>query len=101
MAPTGAPAGSPCLPTVGESGLPGFEAVAWFGLLAPAGTPPAVLQRLEAETQKALAGSVMKERLMAMGTTLAVPTAAAFTRLIQDETRKWAPKTSTPVAQHP
>ena len=94
-------AAAPELPTLSESGLPGFEAVSWFGLLAPAGTPPAVLQRLETEAQKALASPVMKERLMAMGTNPGVPTAAAFTRLIQDETRKWGPKAAAPVAQRP
>ncbi len=94
-------AAAPELPTLSESGLAGFEAVAWFGLLAPAGTPPAVLQRLEMETQKALASPVMKERLITMGTNPAVPTAVAFARLIQDETRKWAPKTAAPVAQRP
>lgn len=94
-------AAAPELPTLSESGLAGFEAVAWFGLLAPAGTPPAVLQRLETETEKALASPVMKERLMAMGTNPGVPTAAAFTRLIQDETRKWGPKAAAPVAQRP
>ena len=83
---------APELPTVSESGLPGFESISWFGVLAPAGTPPAVLQRLEAELQKAMASPAMKERLAAMGAMPGVPNAAGFTQVIQNEIRRWAPK---------
>lgn len=83
---------APELPTMSESGLPGFESLSWFGLLAPAGTPPAILQRLEAEAQKALAGPAMKERLASMGALPGAPTAASFTRAIQDDIRRWAPR---------
>lgn len=85
-------AAAPELPTVSESGLPGFESLSWFGVLAPAGTPPAVQQRLEAELQKAMAAPVMKERLATMGAMPGVQNAAGFTRVIQDEIRRWAPK---------
>jgi tripartite-type tricarboxylate transporter receptor subunit TctC len=98
-------AAAPELPTVHESGLPGFEALAWFGLLAPAGTAPAVLQRLEAETQKALATAAFKERMATMGAMPGVPNSAAFARLIQDEIKRWAPKpgaaTAASTAQRP
>jgi tripartite-type tricarboxylate transporter receptor subunit TctC len=83
---------APELPTVSESGLPGFESLAWFGLLAPAGTPPAVLQRLEAELQKAMATPAMKERVAQMGAMPGVMNPAGFTRVIEAETRRWAPK---------
>ena len=53
---------APELPSVSESGLTGFESISWFGLLAPAGTPPAILQRLEAEALKAVNTPAMKER---------------------------------------
>jgi tripartite-type tricarboxylate transporter receptor subunit TctC len=88
---TRAPA-SPDLPTVSESGLPGFESLSWFGLLAPAGTPPAVLQRLEAEAQKAMATPALKERMANLGAMPGTPNAAGFTRIIQEETKRWAPK---------
>ena len=91
---------APELPSVSESGLPGFESLSWFGLLAPAGTPPAILQRLEAEALKAVNTPAMKERFASMGAMPGVPTAAAFTRVIQDETKKWAPKAAS-VAQKP
>ena len=83
---------APELPTVSESGLPGFEAMSWFGVLAPAGTPPAVLQRLEAELQKAMASPAMKERLATMGAMPGVQNAAGFTQVIQNEIKRWAPK---------
>ncbi len=83
---------APELPTVSESGLPGFEAMSWFGVLAPAGTPAAVLQRLEAELQKAMTTPALKERLATMGAMPGVPNAAGFTQVIQNEIKRWAPK---------
>jgi tripartite-type tricarboxylate transporter receptor subunit TctC len=85
-------AAAPDLPTVSESGLPGFEALAWFGVLAPAGTPPAVLQRLEAELQKAMATPALKERLAAMGAMPGVQNATGFTQVIKNEMTRWAPR---------
>lgn len=89
---------APELPTVSESGLPGFESLAWFGLLAPAGTPPAVLQRLEAELQKAMATPAIKERVALMGAMPGVMNPAGFTRVIEAETRRWASKTGAAAA---
>lgn len=83
---------APELPTVSESGLPGFESLAWFGVLAPAGTPPAVLQRLEAELQKAMATPAVKDRVATMGAMPGVQNAAGFTQVIQAEMKRWAPK---------
>jgi len=85
-------AAAPELPTVSESGLPGFESLSWFGVLAPAGTPPAVLQRLEAELQKAMATPAIKERVAMMGAMPGVQHAAGFTELIKNEIKRWAPK---------
>jgi tripartite-type tricarboxylate transporter receptor subunit TctC len=81
----------PELPTIGDT-LPGYETVAWFGVLAPAGTPPAALQRLEAELHKAMATPAIKERLAAMGAMPGVQDAAGFTQLIKNEIKRWAPK---------
>lgn len=83
----------PELPTVEEAGGPalkGYEASSWFGLLAPAGTPPDIVGRLQAETAKALATLAMKERLQSQGATPSGMTSAEFARLIDAETRKWA-----------
>lgn len=82
---------APDLPTVSESGLPGFESLSWFGMLAPAGTPAAVLQRLEAELQRAMGSPALKERLAVMGAMPGVMNATGFARVIESETRRWAP----------
>lgn len=84
-------AAAPDLPTVSESGLPGFEALAWFGVLAPAGTPPAVLQRLEIELQKAMATPAIRERVATMGAMPGTMNASGFAQVIQTEIRRWAP----------
>ncbi|MFT5934629.1 MAG: tripartite-type tricarboxylate transporter receptor subunit TctC [Hydrogenophaga sp.] len=82
----------PDLPTIAEAGaLPGFEASSWFGLLAPAGTPPAVVSRLQQETAKALNLPVIKERLLSLGAIPSGNTPAEFTQLIAAEIAKWAP----------
>jgi tripartite-type tricarboxylate transporter receptor subunit TctC len=59
----------PEVPTVSESGLPGFEFNSWFAVLAPAGTPSAIVHRLSAEIQKALGDPDVRERLVALGLT--------------------------------
>jgi tripartite-type tricarboxylate transporter receptor subunit TctC len=83
----------PEVPTIEEVGGPllkGFEASSWFGLLAPAGTPADVVNRVQQETAKALATPAMKERLLAQGAIPSGMTSAEFVRFIDAETRKWA-----------
>jgi len=78
------------LPTVAESGLPGFEAVTWLGLLAPAGTPPAVVAYLNKEVVAILETPAVQARLAAQGFTPKPMAADAFRKFIQDETVKFA-----------
>jgi tripartite-type tricarboxylate transporter receptor subunit TctC len=83
----------PDLPTVEEAGGPvlkGFEASSWFGLVAPAGTPMDIVNRVQAETAKALAAPAIKERLVAQGAIPSGMTSAEFARFIGAETAKWA-----------
>jgi len=81
----------PELPTVEEAGqLKGFEASSWFGLLAPAGTPPEVLSRLQQETAKALSSPAMKDKLLAQGAIPSGNTPQEFALLIEAEIKKWA-----------
>ncbi len=83
----------PELPTVEEAGGPalkGFEASSWFGLLAPAGTPMDIVNRVQAETAKALGSPAIKERLQAQGAVPSGMTSAEFARHITAETAKWA-----------
>jgi tripartite-type tricarboxylate transporter receptor subunit TctC len=84
----------PNVPTVEEAGGPalkGFEASSWFGLLAPAGTPMEIVNRIQQETAKALATPAMKERLQAQGAIPSGNTPAQFAQMIDREIRKWAP----------
>ena len=81
---------APEIPTIAESGLPGFEVVQWFGVAAPAGTPAAIVNKLNAETTKAIAAPDVREAL----TRQALDPAAAntpqqFAAFIRDELVRW------------
>ncbi len=81
----------PDTPTVEEAGkLKGFEASSWFGLLAPAGTPPDVVNRIQQEVAKSLATPALTERLAALGAIPSGNTPAQFATLIDAEHKKWA-----------
>ena len=80
----------PDLPPVAEAGVPGYEAMQWYGLLAPAGTPNAIMVRLYAEAAKALHSAEMKEKLAADGAQPVGSTSAEFATLIKSELEKWA-----------
>ena len=81
---------APDVPTVAESGLPGYEAIAWNGLLVPAGTPADVVAKLNAELKKALDAPEVKDRFSAQGFGAAWNTREAFAKFIQSELDKWA-----------
>ena len=81
---------APDVPTVAESGLPGYEAIAWNGLLAPAGTPPEVVARLNAELKKALASPDVKDKFEAQGFAASWTTPTDFGRFLTVEVDKWA-----------
>lgn len=81
----------PDVPTIEEAaGLKGFDASSWFGLLAPAGTPPDIVNRIQQEVARSLKTTAMKEKLLAQGAIPSGNTPAEFTRLIDSEHRKWA-----------
>ena len=79
----------PDLPTVAESGLPCFSAVGWTGLLAPAATPRAIVQRLNAEVVRALPLPDVKEKLAGDGSEFGRNTPEQFATFIKDEIAKW------------
>lgn len=79
----------PDVPTIAESGFPGFESFSWYGLLAPAGTPKPVVERLNAELRKALAAPEIRQRLIDMGATPAPGSSEQMTLHIKAETAKW------------
>ncbi len=83
----------PDVPTVEQAGgatLKGYEASSWFGLLAPAGTPPDVVNRIQQEVAKSLATPAMKERLLAQGAIPGGNAPADFAKHIDSEHKKWA-----------
>jgi tripartite-type tricarboxylate transporter receptor subunit TctC len=80
----------PDVPTIAESGVPGFEASSWFGVLAPAGTPREIVQKLNAEIAKWLATPEAREKLASQGAIAAGGTPEDFARHIAAETAKWA-----------
>jgi tripartite-type tricarboxylate transporter receptor subunit TctC len=80
---------APELPTVSESGVPGYEVSGWFGVLAPAGTPQGVIRRLNEEIVKGLAGSDMRQRLAGLGGEVAGGTPEHFTAHLRAEIAKW------------
>ncbi len=91
LAVTGAQRSSvlPELPTVAESGLPGYEVSAWFGIFAPAGVPEPVVQRLNAEFVKALRDSDLRQRLASQGAEPLTSTPAEFAAYLRSEIDKW------------
>ncbi len=80
----------PDAPTLAESGFPGFEASVWYGLVAPAATPKAVVQRLHAEVQKALQTSEVRERMAAVGGIVLPGSTEQFAALIHSDRLRYA-----------
>lgn len=80
----------PDVPTVAESGLPGFESVVWYGILAPAGTPADIVARLNTEIVKAIQAPDYRQRLAAEAVELSGSTPEEFRVYIKSELGKWA-----------
>src|SRR5687767_5094080 len=79
----------PDVPTIAEAGLPGMEAGAWFGLFAPAGTPPAVVAWINREAQKAFAAPEARARFAGQGAMLPLETPEAFGKHVSAEAERW------------
>ena len=80
----------PTLEQAGGAALKGFDASSWFGLLAPAGTPPEIVARIQQEVSKALNSPAIKEKLLAQGAIPSGNTPAEFAKFIDSEHKKWA-----------
>jgi tripartite-type tricarboxylate transporter receptor subunit TctC len=92
LATTGAQRSSvlPDVPTMSEAGVPGYEATIWLGLLAPKGTPPAIVQRLNEAVAKVTSQPEIRQLWGRQGATPMVMSTAAFDKYIQDDIAKWA-----------
>jgi tripartite-type tricarboxylate transporter receptor subunit TctC len=80
---------APQVPTVAESGYPGFEAIVWFGLFAPAGAPPDVIRKVGEDTARVLGAPAMREMLAGQGADIVASSPADFTARVQSEIVKW------------
>ena len=77
------------LPTLNESGVPGYEAVQWFGIAAPTGTPPEIVARMHAEIKAVLAMPEVQKRFTELGFDVVGNTPAEFGQFLRDENAKW------------
>jgi tripartite-type tricarboxylate transporter receptor subunit TctC len=80
----------PDVPTIAESGYPGFEAVGWFGLMAPAATPPGVLEKLNAEAVRILNAPEVNARILGLGAEVKPTTMSEFDAFNRAQIAKWA-----------
>jgi len=80
---------APGIPTVAESGLPGFAVTSWFGVAAPAKTPRPIVDRLNGEIVRALATPELRERMEGMGADPVGNTPEQYTRFVENEIAKW------------
>ncbi|HEY9445918.1 MAG TPA: tripartite tricarboxylate transporter substrate binding protein [Burkholderiales bacterium] len=81
---------TPEIPTVAESGVPGYEAITWFGMLAPTGTPREIITRLNAEITRAVNSRSVHERLIAQGADPLTMTPEQFKKFFLGEIARWA-----------
>jgi tripartite-type tricarboxylate transporter receptor subunit TctC len=81
----------PDLPTMIESGVPGFESTAWFGIAVPAGTPKDIIARLSADGQKAVKSPEFVKRITDLGYEIVGGTPEQMASMIQDEYKRWGP----------
>ncbi len=81
---------APDIPTIAESGVPGYDTSGWFGMVAPAGTPRAVIERLNADMVKGITTPESRERLGTLGGDVVANTPAEFTAFIRADYAKWA-----------
>lgn len=82
--------GAPNLPTVAEQGFPGFEAISWFALMAPPGTPKPILEKVRADALKVLADPEMQKKFLAIGLEVVGSTAEETRAAIAADIPKWA-----------
>ncbi len=89
VSPAKRSAALPDVPTIAEAGLPGFDAMPWLGLLAPANTPAPVIKKLDVEVKAVLADPEIAKKLLSMGLEVVGDGPEPFAGFIQEESRKW------------
>ena len=81
---------TPDVPTLAEAGVPGYEATIWLGVMAPAGTPKEIVEKLNAEINKAIARPDVKEAWAKQGAVPMVMSPAEFDKYLREDIDKWA-----------
>ena len=81
---------APELPTVAESGMPGYQVYEWNAIFAPAGTPPAIINRLQAEIAKVVRIPEVRERMLALGGEIVASSPADLAVWVREQTASWA-----------
>jgi tripartite-type tricarboxylate transporter receptor subunit TctC len=79
----------PDIPTIAEAGVPGYEANNWWGIVAPVGTPPAIVQKLHKELAEVLSSAETEKRFSTEGATVVRMSSAEFGNFIESELAKW------------
>ncbi len=77
------------MPTFREAGLPQFEYDAWFGILAPAGTPQSVIDKVDADVREALADAELRKKFEPQGVVISSSSPTAFSAQIQDDAKRY------------
>jgi tripartite-type tricarboxylate transporter receptor subunit TctC len=80
----------PDVPTVAESGLPGYEAVSWFGVVAPRGTPDAIVKKLSADLVRTINSPAVRKQIIETGSIPLANSPEQMEKMIVDDTAKWA-----------
>jgi len=80
----------PDVPTLGEAAVPGFNSISWIGLLAPAGTPREIVEKISADVREVVAREDVKEKLVQLGAVPNATTPAQFSRLIDNDRKRYA-----------
>ena len=83
-------AAAPDLPTVAESGMPGYQVYEWNAIFAPAGTPPAIINRLQAEIAKVVKSPAVRDRMLALGGEIVTASPADLGAWVREQTASWA-----------
>jgi tripartite-type tricarboxylate transporter receptor subunit TctC len=81
---------APDVPTLQEAGVPGYELSVWFGILAPAGTPRDIVQRLNTEIVRILNSPEVKDRILKQGVEVQTSTPEQFDAFVKSEVARWA-----------
>jgi tripartite-type tricarboxylate transporter receptor subunit TctC len=80
----------PDIPSINESGIPGYEVQSWYGLAAPAQTPPAIIDKIQRAVAKAMSHPAIVEKMQSYAADIVASRPDEFSKVLQDEQERWA-----------